>query len=113
MPPRMAGMFYQAVVAEVLPYSSERWCLPATARCPLECFHVKVARRLTCMRPKVIKEEWICLHFTNVLQATGLRTLEHYIDKRRHTIGNTIRDLPMLDECRGAEKATSIPRRLN
>ena len=63
--------------------------------------------------PKLIKGEWVYPHFANVLQAAGLGTLEHYINKRRHTIANTIRGRSILDECRGAERATSIPRHLN
>ena len=79
-------MFYQAVVAAVLSYDSETWCLSGTVRHSLEGFHVKATRRLM-----------------------GMQTLEHYIDKRRHTIANTIRGRLMLEECMGEERATGTP----
>ena len=113
VPPRVAGMFYQAVVAAVLLYGSETWCLPATARRPLEGFHVEAARRLTGTRPKEVKGEWVYPHTADVLRAAGLQTLEHYIDKRRHTIATTIQGRPILEECRRAERLTGTPLRLN
>ena len=51
IPPRVAGMFYQAVVAAVLLYGSKSWVLPATQLARLEGFHVECARRLTGMKP--------------------------------------------------------------
>ena len=57
VPPCVAGMFYQAVVASVLLYGSESWVvLPATLR-ELSNFHVEAARRLTCIHPRKIKGE--------------------------------------------------------
>ena len=51
VPPPVAGMFYQAVVAAVLLYGSESWVLSAYDLRALEGFHVECARRLTGMRP--------------------------------------------------------------
>ena len=113
VPPRVAGMFYQAVVAAQLLYGSETWCLPRAARRPLEGFHCEVARRLTGMRPKQVKGVWVYPHTADVLRAAGLRTLEQYIDKRRHTIANTIRGRPILEECKRTERVTGTSRRLN
>ena len=87
-------MFYQAVVAAVLLYGSETWCVTDTARRPLEGFHVEAARRITGKKPYKIKkggeEVWIYPHSADVLAAAGLRPLRHYIDKRRATIAKTI-----------------------
>ena len=56
--PRVEGMFYQAVVAAVLLYGSETWCVTDAARRPLDGFHVEAARRITGKRPyKVGKGE--------------------------------------------------------
>ena len=52
VPPPVAGMFYQAVVAAVLLYGSESWVVSAYDLRALEGFHVEAARRLTGMRPK-------------------------------------------------------------
>ena len=62
VPPRVAGMFYKAVVAAVLLYSSKTWCLPAMARQQLEGFHCEAARQLTSMRPKQVKGVCECTH---------------------------------------------------
>ena len=53
--PRVVGMFYQAVVAAVLLYGSETWCLTDTARRPLDGFHVEAARRITGKKPRKVK----------------------------------------------------------
>ena len=54
VPPRVAGMFYQAVVASVLLYGSENWVVSPSALRELEGFHVEAARRLTGMRPRKV-----------------------------------------------------------
>ena len=46
VPAQVAGMFYQAVVATILPYRSEPWKLPSLAMKVLEGFHLEVARHL-------------------------------------------------------------------
>ena len=48
-------MFYQAVVAAVLLYGSETWCLTDTARRPLDGFHVEAARRITGKMPRKVR----------------------------------------------------------
>ena len=114
--PRVAGMFYQAVVAAVLLYGSETWCLTDAARRPLDGFHVEAARRLTGKRPYKIgkgeAERWVYPHSADVLRAAGLRPLRHYIDKRRATIAKTIRDRPILGECQRVERLEGTPCRL-
>ena len=47
---------------------------------------------LSGMHPNVVKGEWVYLHSTDMLQAAGLQTLEHYTEKGRQTIAKTIRD---------------------
>ena len=44
---------------------------------PVRGFYVEAAYRLAGMQHKLVKGEWICPHSANVLQVTGLRTLEH------------------------------------
>ena len=57
VPPRVAGMFYQVVVASVLLYGSESWVVSPSALRELDGFHVEAARRLTGMRPRKEKVE--------------------------------------------------------
>ena len=111
-------MFYQAVVAAVLLYGSETWCLTDTMRRPLDGFHVEAARRITGKRPRKVKRKgqediWVYPHSADVLEAAGLHPLRHYIDKRRATIATTIQGRPTLLECMGAERSEGTPRRLS
>ena len=44
IPPPVAGAFYQAVIAGVLLYGSESWCLPPSALKVLKGFHTVTSR---------------------------------------------------------------------
>ena len=68
---------------------------------------MEVVRRITNKIPYRIKrgkERGVNIypHFAGVLAAAGLNPLCHYINKRRITIAKTIRDQPILLECRRA-----------
>ena len=112
VPPPVAGMFYQAVVAAVLLYGSETWVVSAYDLRALEDFHVEVARRLTGMRPSKRRETWVYPKSADVLRAARVRTISEYITARRQNILRTIADRPILEECRGAERRRGSPPRL-
>jgi hypothetical protein len=102
----VAFFFYQVVVASVLLFGSETWVLPPSAYKALERFHVEAARHLTGMVPREEKGEWVYPHSADVLAAAHLQTIEYYIQKRRHTIAQTIGNRKILEEAggrRGAE----------
>ena len=44
--------------------------------------------------------------------AAHLQTIAHYIQKRRHTVHNTILNRDVLKECREAERRRGTPPRL-
>ena len=90
MPPGVAGMFYQAVVASMLLYGSESWVVSPAVMRKLEGFHVEATWRLTGMRPQKVKGKWVYPHFTDVLAAAHLQPIEYYTQKRRHTVHNTL-----------------------
>ena len=108
VPPRVAGMFYQAVMASALLYGSESWVVSPSALRGLEGFHVEAARRLAGMRPWKVKVEWVYPHSTDVLTAAHLQPIKYYLQKRRHIVYNTIRGR----ECEGAERCRGTPPRL-
>jgi hypothetical protein len=112
VPPRVAFFFYQVVVASVLLFGSETWVLPPSAYKALEGFHVEAARHLTGMVPREEKGEWVYPHSADVLAAAHLQPIEHYIQKRRHTIAQTIGGRKILEECRGAERRRGTQPRL-
>ena len=73
---------------------------------------MEAARRLTGMRPRKVRGEWVYPHSADVLAAAHLQTIEHYTQKRRHTVHNTIQSRDVLKECRGAERRRGTPPRL-
>ena len=89
-------------MAAVLLYRSESWILPQAQLRALEGFHVECARRLTGMRPRKVKGKWVYPKSAEVLKKANLKPLRHYIQKRRHTVYNTISARPVLEECKGA-----------
>ena len=70
---------------------------------------MEAAWRLTGMRPRKVKGKWVYPHSADVLAATHLQTIEYYIQKRRHTVYNTIRGRDVLKECKGAERRCGTP----
>ena len=64
------------------------------------------------MRPRKVKGEWVYPHSADVLAAAHLQPIEYYIQKRRHTVHNTIRGRDVLKECEGAERRRGTPPRL-
>ena len=55
---KVAGMFYQGVVASQLLRGSKPWVLPPSGIRALEGSHVKATRRLTGMKPKKVSGLW-------------------------------------------------------
>ena len=102
--PKVAGMFYQAVVTSVLLYGSKTWVLPPSGLKALEGFHIECARRLTGMKPKKEGGKWTYPHSADVLQAAGLRTIADCIALRQANIARTIRDCKILKKSREAER---------
>ena len=109
VPPPVAGMFYQVVVAAVLLYGSESWVISAFDLRALEGFHVEAARRLTGMRPSKQGDSWVYPKSADVLRAARLRTVGEYIARGRQTVLRAIADRPILEECRGVERRRGSP----
>ena len=109
---KVAGMFYQGVVASQLLYGSETWVLPPSGLRALEGFHVEAARRLTGMKPKQVNGVWEYPHSADVLKAAGLTTIAETITKRRSNIAKTIEGRRVLKECREAERRRGSPPRI-
>ena len=98
--PKVAGMFYQAVVASQLLYGSKAWVLPPLGLLALEGFHVEAGRHLMGMRPKKVNGVWEYHHSAAVLEAPVLRTIADTITKRQSNIANTIEGRQILKEFR-------------
>jgi hypothetical protein len=112
VPPRVAGMFYKAVVQAVLLYGSESWVLtPASLRI-LEGFHLRATWRLAIVnKPRKVGNEWVYPQTETVLEEVGFHSMEHYIRVRRNTIATYVATRPIFDFCRRAERRRgTVPR---
>ena len=106
--PRVAGMFYKAVVQAILLFGSETWSLTPSARKQLEGFHVRCAWRMAKVHvPRQDPEDntkWIYPDTKEVLKEVGLHSIEHYIKVRRDTVAAYVRDRPTYTLCMEAER---------
>ena len=75
-------------------------------------FTCSLLHRTTGMRPRKVKGVWVYPHSADVLAAAHLQPIAYYIQRRRHTVHNTIRDRDVLKECKGAERRRGTPPRL-
>ena len=109
---RVCDMFYKATVQSVLLFRSKTWVLsPATLQ-RLESSHVKAARRMTCLLPKKVGGSWTFPKTKTVLTATGLHSIEHYVQVRRARILQWVEDRPILKLCREVERRRGTTPRL-
>ena len=113
IPPPVYAMFYKAVVMSVLLYGSETWCPPLAEMQTLEGFHVAAARILTGKRPVQKKDgTWRYPKTSEVLEAAHLHTIAQYAQVRRRAIVHKIKNRPVLQMCREAERRRgSAPRK--
>ena len=88
VPSRVAGMFYQAVVASFLLSGSESWVVSLSALQELDGFHVEAARRLTGMHPRKVMGEWVYPHTADVLAATHLQPI-NFTSRTTATLSTT------------------------
>ena len=61
------------------------------------------------MRPRKRGDTWVYPKSADVLRAARLQPLRHYIQKRRATVARTIKDRPILVECRRAGRLRGSP----
>ena len=105
-------MFLKATVQSVFLFGSKTWVFsPAALQC-LECFHVKVARRMIGLLPKKVVGSWAFPKTETVLAASALHTIEHYMQVGRACILQWVEDRPIMKLCREAERRRRTTPRL-
>ena len=110
---RVCGIFYKATVQAVLLFGRETWWLaPATLK-RLEGFHVKAARQMTGLLPKITGGTWKYPKTKTVLAAAGLHTIEYYVQVRRARILRWVEDIPILKMCWSADRRRGTTPRLH
>ncbi len=102
-------MFYKATVQAVLLYGSETWNLSPTSVKRLEGFHICAAWRMSGLRPEK-KPDGSCLYprSKDELEAAGLHTIAHYMDKSRQTVANFIVNQLIWELCAGAVRRRGL-----
>jgi len=111
--PRVAAMFYKAVVQAILLYGSETWNLTKAALARLEGFHIRAAYRMARVhRPKKGAHGlWQYPKSADVLEECGMHSIAEYIQIRRQTIAVYVANRPILETCRqGNRQRGSMPR---
>ena len=108
----VCGMFYKATVQAVLLFGSKTRVLAPATLTRLESFHVKAARQMTGLLPKLTSETWKYPKTKTVLAAAGLHTIEHYVQVRGARIMRWVIDRPILELCRLAERRRGTTPRL-
>ena len=95
------------MVASILLYSSKSWVVSPAAMRELEGFHIEDVRRLTGIHPQKVKGKWVYPHSADVLAAAHLQSIVYNIQKRRHSVHNTIKDHNDLKSAGGRRGAAA------
>ena len=106
VPPKVAAMFYRAVIQSVLLFGCETWVLSDTIKRLLRGFHIKAAYQMAKLyKPR--KDEngvWTYPASKDALEEVGLLTIDEYIERRRETIVEYVATRPVLDLCRNERR---------
>ena len=106
--PRVKGYFYKAIVQAVLLYGSESWCMTKATVKKFKSFHMRVARYLSGRHIKPLEDgTWLYPVSEEVLEETGLFSIETYIEKRRATIFEYISRQPIYNKCKNSRPGPS------
>ncbi len=86
--PRVCGLFYNAVVQNVLLFGSESWVLVPALLAWLKGFHIQCGYRIAHENRPRRSPGGSCVHLQSedVLEKCGLFTMKSYIRKRQQII---------------------------
>ena len=104
--PRVAAMFYKAVVQSVLLFGSETWSITPQMLRALTGFHHRVARQLTGKVGRYLPREdrWVYPPVDEVLAEAGLFTMEEYITRRQNRLADYVATRPIFELCMECER---------
>ena len=98
---RVKGYFYKAIVQAVLLYGSESWCMTKAMIKKFKSFHLRVARYLSGKHIRPLEDgTWLYPVSEEILEETGLFSIEQYIETRRATVFKYISQRPIYNECK-------------
>jgi hypothetical protein len=100
---RLVGMFYKAIVQNVLLYGCETWVITPDMMGVLESFHHRTARRIAKMMPYLRHGVWVYPDKGEAMKRAGLYSMESYVRKRQNTVAQYIATRPIYQLCCAAE----------
>ena len=104
--PRVMGYFYKAIVQAVLLYAAETWVLTERMMVALNTFHHRVARYIAGDHIQLLPNgEWELPRSEEVLEKSGLHTIEEYVRRRKQTITPWVRGRPIFERCLNSKPA--------
>ena len=110
--PRVRGYFYKAILQAILLYGSESWIISKHKLSQLRSFHHRVARYITGRHIKQRPDgTYECPPTSEVLEMAGLYPLETYIERRRQTVWEAVKNRPILERCRTSTALSTTARR--
>ena len=110
--PRVRGYFYKAILQAILLYGSESWVISKYKLNQLRSFHHRVARYITGRHIKKRPDgTYECPPTSETLEMAGLYPLETYIERRRQTVWQAVKNRPILERCRNSTALSTTRRR--
>jgi hypothetical protein len=102
--PKISGLFYQAVVQQVLLFGSETWNISPAMLRALESFHHRAARRISGRMARLSHGEWVYPPLEEALELAGLLPVREYISRRQNTVAEWVANRPVLELCTSYER---------
>jgi hypothetical protein len=99
---RAQGMFYKSVVQSILLFGCETWTVTGAMLKVLDIFHHRIARCITGkMAQRLPDGEWVYPPLQEVIQESGLCSMQEYIRCRQRMVEQYIAVRPIHTLCRG------------
>jgi len=100
--------FYLAAVQAILLYCSETWTITQQQLQLLETFHHQCLRQIAHKHIHPLPNgEWETLATTTILETTGLKSIETYIQQQCSHILEYIKKLPIYQKCKQVTPITT------
>ena len=99
---RVMGHFYKAIVQSILLYGVKTWVIKPENMRKLRTFHRKAARYITNRHIRPLNDgtdEWIYPTSESMLEDARLFEIEVYIQRRRDTVFNFVKNREIYREC--------------
>ena len=102
--PRILGIFFKAVVQQVLLFGAETWVVTPKMERVLSAFLHRAARRLTGRKARREKDgDWHYPSLEGAMKEAGLTDIWTSILRRQNTVAQYIATRPFLDLLEGGE----------